>query len=99
MIVSFIEGDPDRPIITGRVYNDDNMPPYTLPANKPQCVNKSRSTPGGSASNFNEIRMEDKKGSEELYIQAEKNENILVKNNKSETVGNNETIYIGHDRT
>jgi type VI secretion system secreted protein VgrG len=99
VIVSFIEGDPDRPIITGRVYNADHMPPYELPANKTQSGIKSRSSPGGSPSNFNEIRMEDKKGSEELFIQAERNETINVKLNKSETVGHDETITITNDRT
>lgn len=99
VIVSFMEGDPDRPIITGRVYNEDCMPPYDLEANKTQSGIKSRSTKGGGPGNFNEIRMEDKIGNEELYIQAEKNENILVKNDKGETVGHNETINIGNDRT
>lgn len=98
VIVEFLEGDPDRPIITGRVYNGENGVPYDLPANATQSGIKSRSSKGGSAKNFNEIRMEDKKGSEELYIQAEKNEKIKVKNNKSESVGANETINIGHNR-
>jgi type VI secretion system secreted protein VgrG len=107
VIVEFLDGDPDRPIITGRVYNADNMPPYTLPGNKTQSGIKSRSSKGGAASNFNEIRFEDLKGKEELFIQAEKDENINVKNNQSSTVGvdrsltvgNNETVKIGNDRT
>jgi type VI secretion system secreted protein VgrG len=98
VVVSFLEGDPDKPLITGSVYNADCMPPYTLEANKTQSGIKSRSTKEGGPDNFNEIRMEDKIGQEELYIQAEKDENILVKNNKGETVGNNETISIGNDR-
>lgn len=98
VIVSFLEGDPDRPIITGRVYNAVNMPPYELEQNKTQSGIKSHSSKEGGPDNFNEIRMEDKIGEEELYIQAEKDENILVKNNKGETVGNNETISIGNDR-
>lgn len=99
VIVSFMEGDPDKPVITGRVYNAECMPPYTLEQSKTQSGIKSRSSKGGSPNNFNEIRMEDKKGSEELYIQAEKNENILVKNSKTENVGNNETVTIGNNRT
>ena len=107
VIVDFLEGDPDRPIITGRVYNADNMPPYDLPANKTQSGIKSRSSKGGAPSNFNEIRFEDKKGSEELHIQAEKDETKLVKNNqtasigvdRSLSVGSNETVSIGKNRT
>ena len=107
VIVDFLEGDPDRPIITGRVYNGDNMPPYDLPANGTQSGIKSRSSKGGAPSNFNEIRFEDKKGSEELHIQAEKDETKLVKNNQSASigadrslsVGGNETVSIGKNRS
>jgi type VI secretion system secreted protein VgrG len=99
VIVSFIEGNPDRPIITGRVYNGEQMPPYELPANKTQSGIKSRSSKGGSPANFNEIRFEDKKGEEEVYIHAEKNETIIVENDKSESVGHDESISIGNDRT
>ena len=67
VIVSFLEGDPDRPIITGRVYNGDAMPPYGLPDNATQSGIKSRSSKGGAEANFNEIRFEDLKGSEQLY--------------------------------
>jgi type VI secretion system secreted protein VgrG len=107
VIVSFREGDPDQPIITGRVYNEDNMPPYELPANATQSGVKSRSSKGGAPDNFNELRFEDKKGSEEVYIHAEKDQNNVVENNestsvgndRSETVGNDETISIGNNRT
>jgi type VI secretion system secreted protein VgrG len=107
VIVEFLDGDPDRPIITGRVYNADSMPPYTLPDNKTQSGIKSRSSKGGSPSNFNEIRFEDLKGKEEVFIQAEKDENITVKNNQSTavgvdrslSVGNDETVSIGNNRT
>jgi type VI secretion system secreted protein VgrG len=99
VVVSFLEGDPDQPLITGSVYNADHMPPYTLPDHKTQSGIKTRSTPGGSPANFNEIRFEDKKGSEELYLHAERNERIVVEANKSESVGGSETITIGYDRT
>jgi len=99
VMVVFLEGDPDRPLVMGNVYNGSNAPPYSLPGSKTQSGVKTRSSPGGGASNANEIRFEDKTGSEEFYIQAEKDERILVKNCKSENVGVDETITIGHDRT
>ncbi|HEX7672419.1 MAG TPA: type VI secretion system tip protein VgrG, partial [Polyangiaceae bacterium] len=83
VIVDFLEGDPDQPIITGRVYNGQNKPPYDLPANQTQSGIKSRSTKGGGSSNFNEIRFEDKLGSEELHMQAEKDHTVLVKHDQS----------------
>jgi type VI secretion system secreted protein VgrG len=73
VIVEFLEGDPDRPIITGRVYNASCMPPYDLPSDATQSGIKSNSSKGGGG--WNELRFEDKKGEEEVYIQAEKDEN------------------------
>lgn len=95
VIVDFLEGDPDRPLITGRVYNASQPVPYALPANKTQSGIKSRSTPGGGPSNFNEIRFEDKKGSEELFVQAEKDHTTNVKNNQATTVGADRTLGVG----
>ncbi|HEX3595078.1 MAG TPA: type VI secretion system tip protein TssI/VgrG, partial [Polyangiaceae bacterium] len=95
VIVDFLEGDPDQPIITGRVYNGDNMPPYTLPDNQTQSGIKSRSTKGGSEDNFNEIRFEDKKGSEEFFMQAEKNHTVNVKNDQSTKVKVNRSATVG----
>ncbi|ROL63443.1 type VI secretion protein ImpA [Pseudomonas protegens] len=97
VIVSFLEGDPDRPIITGRVYNAEQTVPYDLPANATQSGMKSRSSKGGSPANFNEIRMEDKKGAEQLYIHAERNQDIVVEVNESHSVGNDRNKSIGHD--
>ena len=91
VIVDFLEGDPDHPIVTGRVYNAEQMPPYALPDNQTQSGVKSRSSKGGSTDNFNEIRMEDKKGSEQIVIHAEKD--MLV------SVENDETREVDHDRT
>jgi type VI secretion system secreted protein VgrG len=99
VIVDFLEGDPDRPIITGRVYNADQMPPYGLPANMTQSGIKSRSTKGGNPSTFNEIRFEDKKGSEELYIHAEKNHTNITENSRSERVGYDRLLTVGHDKS
>jgi type VI secretion system secreted protein VgrG len=107
VIVDFLEGDPDEPIITGRVYNAEQMPPYALPANKTQSGIKSRSSKEGTPDNFNEIRFEDLKGSEQLFIHAEKNQDIEVENDETHWVGhdrkktidNDETTYVKHDRT
>ncbi len=87
VIVEFLEGDPDRPIITGRVYNADNMPPYELPANQTQSGIKSRTSKEGTAENFNELRFEDLKDSEEIYFHAEKDFNRVVENNDTLKVG------------
>lgn len=95
VLVDFLGGDPDRPIIVGSVYNGSTMPPYDLPANATQSGIKTRSTKGGNASNFNEIRFEDEKGSEELYMHAEKDYNSMVENCLSETIGNNKTTRVG----
>jgi len=99
VIVEFLEGDPDRPIITGSVYNGDNMPPYELPANQTQSGVKSRSTKGGSAENFNEIRFEDKKDSELIYVQAEKDYEKLVKNDRRRKIGHDEKLEVENDQT
>lgn len=107
VIVEFLEGDPDRPIITGRVYNGEQKIPFDLPAEKTQSGIQSRSTKSGGNDNFNQIRFEDKKGSEVLSIQAEKDLSRLVKNDHTdeighdskETVGNDRTTAVGHDST
>jgi type VI secretion system secreted protein VgrG len=99
VVVDFLEGDPDQPLIIGRVYNQDNMPPYELPGNKTQSGIKTRSSTGGSPDNFNEIRFEDKKGSEQLYIHAEKNQDIMVENDETHTVGHDRKKDIGNDET
>ncbi len=99
VIVSFLEGDPDQPIITGRVYNAEQMPPYDLPAHKTQSGVKSRSSKAGTASNFNEICFEDLKGSELLTIHAEKDQSISVEHDESHTVGHDRSKTIDHDET
>jgi type VI secretion system secreted protein VgrG len=98
VIVEFMEGDPDHPLITGRVYNAEMMPPYALPANQTQSGIKSRSSKGGSPDNFNEIRFEDKKGNEEIYLHAEKNWTINVENDKTQWVGHDEKLTVDHNR-
>jgi type VI secretion system secreted protein VgrG len=107
VVVDFLEGDPDQPIVTGRVYNEDNKPPYDLPANKTRSGIKSRSSKNGTPDNFNEIRFEDKKGEEQIYIHAEKNLDSVVENDettevghdRTERVGSNASIRIGKNRT
>jgi type VI secretion system secreted protein VgrG len=99
VIVDFLEGDPDQPIIIGRVWNAEQMPPYDLPANKTQSGVKSRSSKGGGPANFNEIRMEDKMGSEQLFIHAEKNQDIEVEHDETHWVGHDRTKTIDHDET
>jgi type VI secretion system secreted protein VgrG len=97
VIVDFIEGDPDRPIITGRVYHGGNTPPYTLPGEKTKSTIKSNTTTGGGGSN--EIRFEDQKGNEEIYIHGQKDWTIAINNNKNQTIGANETLSVGSNRT
>jgi len=96
VIVEFLEGDPDRPIITGRVYNQVNMPPYGLPGEKTKSTIKSNSSKGGGGSN--EFRYEDKKGSEEIYLHGQKDWTIAIENDKNQTVGHDETLAVGNNR-
>ncbi len=105
VIVSFMEGDPDRPIVIGSVYNGSALAPYTLPANKTRSGILSRSSPEGTAGN--ELRFEDAKGSEEVFLHAQKDQTIKVENDESHSVGhdrsknveNNETTTVGKNRT
>jgi type VI secretion system secreted protein VgrG len=97
VVVEFLEGDPDRPLITGGVYNGEQMPPYELPANMTQSGIKSRSSKGGTPDNFNEIRFEDKKGAEQVFIHAEKNQDIEVENDETHWVGHDRRKTIDHD--
>jgi type VI secretion system secreted protein VgrG len=97
VIVDFIEGDPDRPIITGRVYHGGNMPPYSLPDEKTKSTLKSNSSLGGGGSN--EIRFEDKKGGEEIYIHGQKDWTIGIENDKNQTIGHDETLSVKNNRT
>lgn len=90
VIVDFLEGDADRPIITGRVYNAEQMPPFELPANKTQSGLRTRSSLKGEPTNENVFRFEDKKGSEQVFLHAEKNNDIEVEAD--------ETHWVGHDR-
>jgi len=105
VIVEFLEGDPDRPIVTGRVYNADMMPPYALPANASKSTMKSMSSTKGTAETFNELRFDDTKDKEEVYFHAQKDFNRVVENNDTLKVGfvskdkGNQTIDVYKDRT
>ena len=96
VIVDFLEGDPDQPIITGRVYNGNAMPPYELPAEKTRSTIKSDSSKGGGG--FNEIRFEDKKGEEQVFIHSEKDFDLRVKNEAREFVGDNRHLIVKADQ-
>jgi len=96
VIIDFLEGDPDQPIITGRVYNAQVMPPYDLPTNKTMSTLKSNSSKGGEG--FNEIRFEDKKGEEQIFIHAEKNLDIRVKNDRFETIGSDRHLVVENEK-
>jgi type VI secretion system secreted protein VgrG len=85
-VVEFIEGDPDRPIVVGTVYNANNMPPWALPANKTQRGLKTRSSKGGSGDNYNELMFEDKKGSELVRFHAEKDLNSTIEDTETRTI-------------
>ncbi|MCA9607960.1 MAG: type VI secretion system tip protein VgrG [Myxococcales bacterium] len=97
VIVSFLGGDPDRPVITGRLYNGNHPVPYTLPDHKTRSTIKTQSTP--NASGFNELRFEDKAGDEEVFIHAEKDFNEEVKHCHSTHVGMDQSNTVDHDQT
>ncbi len=93
VIVTYLEGDPDRPLITGEVYNEQQMPPYELPDHKTKSCIKTNSSPGGDG--FNEIRFEDKMGSEQLFMHAERDMDVMVKRNHQEHVGGDKLLMVG----
>ncbi len=96
VVVEFLEGDPDRPIITGRVYNAEAMPPYELPGHMTMSTIKSNSSPDGSG--FNEIRFEDKKGEEQVFVHGEKNLDVRIKNDAFEWIGNDRHLVVKKDQ-
>ncbi len=96
VVVHFLEGDPDQPIITGCVYNPSTMPPYTLPDEKTKSTIKTDSSKGGGG--FNEIRFEDKKGSEQVFIHGEKNMDVRVKNDSLEHITNDRHFIVKNNQ-
>ncbi|AUX22314.1 hypothetical protein SOCEGT47_028150 [Sorangium cellulosum] len=95
VIVEFLEGDPDRPIVTGRLYNGVFMPPYALPEGKTRTAVRTASTPGGGGAN--EVRFEDKAGAEEIMVHAQHDMKMVAANNAKRTIGNNETTVVGNN--
>lgn len=104
VIISYLDGDPDQPIATGRAYRQTNLPPYELPKHKTRMTIKSRTHKGAG---FNELRFEDELGQQEVFIHAEKDKNVHIKNNngifvgndRKKEVGNDEHVSIGNDQT
>jgi type VI secretion system secreted protein VgrG len=95
VIVDFLEGDPDRPLIVGSVYNAKEMPPYTLPDEKTKTVLFKSDNFGGG---FNEIRIEDKAGKEQIFIHAERNQDVRVKNDHLESIGRSTHLTVAKDQ-
>ncbi|NTX24291.1 type VI secretion system Vgr family protein [Burkholderia cepacia] len=99
VVVDFLNGDPDEPIVTGRVYNGEKMPPWGLPGSATQSGLLSRSSPGGTTEHANAFRFEDKKGAEQLWMHAERNFDAETELDHSLSVGNNHTHTVGNDET
>ncbi|WP_437759405.1 type VI secretion system Vgr family protein [Sorangium sp. So ce1389] len=95
VIVEFLEGNPDRPIVTGRLYNGVFMPPYALPEGKTRTAIRTASTPGGGG--VNEVRFEDKAGAEEIMMHAQHDMKTAAANNAKKNIGNNETTVVGNN--
>ncbi|POA89977.1 type VI secretion system Vgr family protein [Pseudomonas protegens] len=97
VLVSFIGGDPEQPLVTGCVPNQHTPVPYPLPANKTRSVFKTRSSLGGNGTN--ELRIEDRAGQEQIYIHAQRDQDCTVRNNESHWVGVNRVHSVGQDET
>lgn len=96
VIIDFIEGDPDRPLVTGHLYTGLNTPPYPLPDEKTKSTIRTESSPGGGGSN--ELRFEDARGREEIYIHGQRDWTIAIEHDKEQTIGNDASLQVGHDR-
>lgn len=96
VVITFLEGDPDRPLVVGCVYNPLTMPPYTLPDEKTKSTIKSNSSKGGNG--FNEFRFEDKKGEEQIFVHGQKDQDIRIKNDRRELIGNDRHLIVTRDK-
>lgn len=97
VLLNFTDGDPDLPFVFGRLYNGKTPPPYALPENKTRMSIQTATTPGGGSTN--EIRMEDKAGKEEMFMNASRDASVSAGNNATESIGNNETRSIGANQS
>lgn len=109
VLVDFLDGDPDEPIIIGRVYNASRMPPYALPGHKTRSTWRSQTVgqngsypntkepPASSAVGYNEIRFEDKGGSEEIFIHGQRDRNTWIRFDDTMKIGHNFTTDVGYD--
>jgi type VI secretion system secreted protein VgrG len=98
VLVSFLEGDPDRPIITGRVYNATQTVPYTLPDYQTRSTFMTRSSKGGSTSTYNELRFEDKKGAEQVFLRSQYDYDTNILHDSREAIGNNLSLAVAKDQ-
>ena len=96
VVVEFLEGDPDKPLVTGCVYNGRQDPPYPLPANKTKSVFKTDTHQG---SGFNELTFEDEKDRELIFMHGQKDQQIVIQNDRTKSIGRDEANTIGQDRT
>lgn len=99
VVVTFLDGDPDRPLVTGCVYNGDNMPPWALPANKTQSGFETRSSKGGAKADANIFRFEDKKAAEIIYMHAQKDHVVEVEHDEDITIDHDQIRHIKNDQT
>ena len=98
VVIQFIDGDPDCPLCIGSVYNSDNLPKYALPDMSTRSGIYTRSSKDGSADNANEIRFEDKKGSEQIFINAEMDMDLRVENDSRRYVGGKDSVMVKLDQ-
>ena len=96
LVISYLDGDPDQPLATGTAYRQTNLPPYELPKHKTQMTIKSRTHKGEGS---NELRFEDELGQEEVFIHAQKDQNTVVKNNQTQSIGADRSSQVGQDET